>query len=181
MLSTQAEVPQRVSDDRFRRAFACFRINHVGDPAAGLTELRRVVHPGGRIAVTIWPHPQAPLQRLWSHAFEAAGAERPPLLPTLEPDKDFARTPEGLCRLLRNAGLKDVRCDAISWVHRADPEDWWSGPANGIGTLGVLMQHQPADMVARIRYEYARLTAVYRQDDGTLALPTGALLASGSV
>ena len=76
---------------------------------------------------------------------------------------------------------KDVRCDAISWVHRADPEDWWSGPANGIGTLGVLMQHQPADMVARIRYEYDRLTAVYRQDDGTLALPTGALLASGSV
>jgi hypothetical protein len=36
-------------------------------------------------------------------------------------------------------------------------------------------------MVARIRYEYDRLTAVYRQDDGTLALPTGALLASGSV
>jgi ubiquinone/menaquinone biosynthesis C-methylase UbiE len=34
--------------------------NHVGDPAAGLAELRRVVRPGVRVAVTLWPTPQPP-------------------------------------------------------------------------------------------------------------------------
>jgi hypothetical protein len=66
-------------------------------------------------------------------------------------------------------------------VHRTDPEDWWAGPANDIGTLGVLMQSQPSEVVLRIRQEYDQLTEVCRDDDEMLALPTAALLASGTV
>ncbi|MHB8379378.1 MAG: hypothetical protein ACYDB2_05600 [Acidimicrobiales bacterium] len=66
-------------------------------------------------------------------------------------------------------------------MHRTDPEDWWTGPANGIGTLGEPMRHQTRDMVERIRSEYDRLTEAYRDDDGVLALPTAALLTFGAL
>ncbi|MEV7327956.1 hypothetical protein [Micromonospora sp. NPDC093244] len=83
--------------------------------------------------------------------------------------------------LLDAAGLTDVRCETISWVHRTDPEVWWSGPANGISRPGLVMETQPPEMVVRIRAAYDELTAAYRDTDGLLALPTAALLASASV
>jgi SAM-dependent methyltransferase len=164
----------------FDAAVANFVINHVGDPAAAVTELARVVRHGGRIAVTIWPHPQPPMQRLWCDAFDSSGARRPASMPQVAADKNFARTPDGLSGLLSKAGLGEVRCTTINWVHRTDPEDWWAGPANGIGGLGVLMKDQPPVMVDRIRSEYDRLAADYRSADGMLALPATALLASGT-
>jgi SAM-dependent methyltransferase len=169
------------ADRSFDAAVANFVINHVGDPAAAITELRRVVRSRGRIAVTIWPYPQPPLQQLWAQVFDAAGAERPTATPRLDADKDFPRTPDGLCNLLADVGLTDMRCDTLTWTHRTDPEDWWSGPANGIGTLGMLMEHQSPAMIVRLRQEYDRLAGAYRDDNGLLALPTAALLASASV
>lgn len=169
------------TDGCFDAAVANFVINHVGDPAAALTELQRVVRSGGRIAVTIWPYPAPPAQQLWGQIFDAADVERPTTMPKLAADKDFPRTAEGLSSLLRHVGLTDVRCDTLTWTHRTDPEDWWSGPANGIGTPGLLMECQSPSTIGRIRHQYDRLTAAYRGSDGLLALSTAALLASAAV
>lgn len=168
-------------DGGFDAVVANFVLNHVGDPAAALAELCRVVRPGGRVTVTIWPYPQPPLQQLWGEIFTAAGGETPADLPRVAPERNFARTEEGLAGLLAAAGLADVRCAILAWEHRADPEDWWAGPANGIGTLGLLMERQPVAVRARIRQQYDLLSARYRDADGLLALPTAALLASGRV
>ena len=173
-------------DGAFDAAVGNFVINHLGDPRAGVAELARVVRPGGRIAVTIWPDAEPPqrrppLQQLWIDIAQAADLQRPATLPWLDTDKNFARTADGLVGLLRNAGLPDARCDTISWVHRTDPEDWWSGSANGIGSLGVMMTGQTPQKITRIRQEYDRLAAAYQTDDGRLALPTAALLAVGTV
>lgn len=167
--------------DTFDAAVANFVINHVGDPAAAMAELRRVVRPGGRVAVTIWPYPPPPAQGLWHRIFDAAGVERPADLPRVASGLDFPRTCDGLSGLLRRAGLGDVRCDTIAWVHRTDPEAWWSGPANGIGAAGTLLRRQDPATIRRIRHEYERHTTAYRGRDGDLALPTAALLASGRV
>jgi hypothetical protein len=102
-------------------------------------------------------------------------------LPRVAADKNFARTPEGLSGLLRAVGLGDASCTTISWVHRTDPDDWWAGPASGLGSLGVLMKSQPPAAVDRIRSEYERLAAAYRTPDGRLALPAIALLGSATV
>jgi SAM-dependent methyltransferase len=169
------------ADGHFDAAVANFVVNHVGDPAAAVAELGRVVRPGGRVAVTIWPFPAPPAQRLWGRIFDAAGAERLATMPAVAAAKDFARTAEGLSALLRTVGLTDVHCDALTWTHRTDPDDWWSGPANGIATPGLVMEHQPAGALVRIRQQYDRLTAAYRGDDGLLELPAAALLASAAV
>ena len=168
-------------DAAFDAAVANFVVNHVGEPLLAVAELRRVVRPGGRVAVTTWPNPQPPLQRLWGDIFDAAGGERPAVMPAVSPSEDFARTADGFAGLLTSAGLADVRTHTVAWTHHTDPEDWWSGPAAGIGALGLLMESQQPATVVRIRQEYDRLTAAYRTPDGTLALPTAALLASGRV
>ncbi|MET7863300.1 class I SAM-dependent methyltransferase [Micromonospora taraxaci] len=164
----------------FDAAVANFVINHVGDPRLAVDELRRVVRPSGRIAVTIWPDPPPEAQSLWGRVFDAAGVDRP-TAPTVDADRDFRRTPDGLGGLLDAAGLADVRCETITWAHRTDPEAWWSGPANGISKPGLVLVAQPPDVLARIRAVYDEVTAPYRDADGLLALPTVALLASATV
>lgn len=169
------------ADSSFDAAVANFVINHVGDPAAAVRELRRVVRPGGRIAVTIWPNPSPPAQQLWTTIFDAAGVEHPTGLPTVAPDKDFAHTRDGLFDLLRQPGLTDVGCDTITWIHRTDAESWWNGTAHGLNTPGLVMRRQDPITVDRIRNQYDQHTAAYRDADGRLALPTAALIASASV
>lgn len=178
----QAALPQlSFADGSFDAAVANFVINHLGHPRAAVAELRRVVHPGGRVAVTVWPYPSPPAQQLWNRIFDEAGVERPADLPRLAADKDFPRTREGLADLLDRAGrFTDVRCETLTWIHRTDPDAWWSGPANGLGVPGLLMRRQDPGTLDRIRYHYDRQTAVYRESDGHLALPTAALLASAT-
>ncbi|MEU8816825.1 class I SAM-dependent methyltransferase [Actinoplanes sp. NPDC048796] len=167
-------------DGSFDAAVANFVVNHVGDPTAAIRELRRVVRPGGRVAVTIWPYPAPPAQRLWSTVFDAAGVDRPAGLPRLAPDKDFPRTEDGLATLLRRSGLAGVTSETITWTHRTDPESWWSGPANGLSAPGQVMRRQDTATLAHIRQSYDEHTAAFLDDDGRLALPTAALLASGA-
>jgi hypothetical protein len=72
-----------------------------------------------------------------------------------------------------------VHVESVEWTHRADPEDWWSGPANGIGALGLIMEGLSPAEIARIRAAYDRLTTEFLGDGGLLELPTAALLGSG--
>lgn len=166
-------------DRYFDAVTANFVLNHVGDPRAALRELRRVMRPGGRIAVTVWPRPLPPLQRLWEEVMQAAGVTRPASLPAVDAGLDFERSEAGFAALLTEAGLTQVSCRTIGWRHHVDPRDWWIGPANGIGALGLVLAGQEPGVVAEVRRHYDALTVRYLTADGLLALPTTALLASG--
>ena len=164
----------------FDAVVANFVVNHVGDPAAAVSELYRVVRPGGRVAVSVWPRLQAPLQSLWQEVMDAAGLVRPAAVPSVAPDKNFDRTVDGLAGLLRRAGLVQVTSDAHAWRHRADIDEWWLGPANGLGALGVAMSGHDPETVARVRRQYDALAARYLVGSGQLELPVAALIASGN-
>ena len=164
----------------FDASVANFVINHVGNPASAVAELARVTRPGGRIAVTVWPSPPPTAQRLWGDVFDAAGAERPAVLPRLDPGNDFPRTEAGVAALLEGAGLTGVSCTTLSWTLHIDPDDWWAGPAAGLSTAGLILEHQPASVVDEVRAAFYQVTAPFRGDDGLLALPATALLAAGS-
>jgi SAM-dependent methyltransferase len=165
-------------DGEFDAVVANFVLNHVGEPGAAVRELARVTRPGGRVAVTIWPYPQPPLQALWGEVLAASGVRPAVQAPRLDAAADFARTEEGLAGLLSPA-LTEVRVQPVEWTHRADPEDWWSGPANGISTLGQILESLPPAEVARVRAAYDELIVGHLGAGGLLELPTAALLASG--
>nr|WP_221379823.1 class I SAM-dependent methyltransferase [Actinoplanes polyasparticus] len=163
----------------FDASVANFVINHVGNPASAVAELARVTRPGGRIAVTAWPSPPPTAQHLWGDVFDAAGAERPAGMPRLDPGNDFPRTEEGVAALLEGAGLTGVSCITLSWILHVDPDDWWAGPAAGLSTAGLILEHQPPSVVDEVRAAFDQVTAPFRGDDGLLALPATALLAAG--
>lgn len=170
----QAILPELPFEDgMFGATVANFVINHVGDPGAAVQELKRVTARGAKVAVTIWPHPAPPLQMLWHHCFEAAGAVRP-RTPVVADDRNFGRTTQGLADLLRGAGLTDVRAWSMDWVHTADPRAWWSGPAAGLGSAGAVLAAQAPEVITRIRAEYDRRVGE------RLELPTTAILAVGT-
>ncbi|MEU9485118.1 hypothetical protein AB0D83_15830 [Streptomyces decoyicus] len=104
---------------------------------------------------------------------------RPSSLPALAPEDDFPRTEDGLVGLLRGAGLTDAVCRLLSWGHRTTPQEWWSGPAAGVATIGRLVRSQEAAVVERIRQQFTVLAEEFTDEDGGLVLPHTALLASG--
>jgi SAM-dependent methyltransferase len=163
-------------DASFDAVVANFVVNHVEDPWAALSELRRVVRPGGRLAVTIWHGTENTAMSLFGLALEEAGVVRPayPTLPV-----DFARTAEGLSGLLEKTGWADVVSRELAWTHREDPEVWWSGPAGGVAGIGMTVTGQTPETVARIKSAYDRLVARRVSADGLIDLPARALLASG--
>jgi SAM-dependent methyltransferase len=163
------------SDGSFDAVVANFVVNHVEDPWAALIELRRVVRPGGRLAVTIWHDTGNEAMSLFDLALDEAGVERP-VYPTRV---NFARTAEGLRGLLEQAGWAEVVSGELAWTHREDPEVWWSGPAGGVANIGLVVTGQTPEMFARIKSAYDRLAAERVAEDGLIDLPAVALLASG--
>lgn len=169
-----------IRDADFDTVAANFVVNHVGDPLAAVAELRRVLRSGGRIGVTIWPQPPSTLHRLFGRVVTETGLADTVHPVRLPEDKDFGRDPEGLADLLTRAGFTAVTCRRVEWTHRVDAEVWWSAPAAGLHELGKRLAGQPAEVVARVKAHYDTLAAEFRTDTGELALPTQALLATGT-
>lgn len=166
-------------DGEFDAVVGNFVINHVGRPRAALTELRRVLKPGGRIALTLWGARRGAGQELFGRAFAAAGAVIPADLPRLDPAEDFARTADGFAELLREAGFTDAGAVELEWEHRTTLDEWWGGPAAGVATAGLVVASQDAGTVVEIRREYERLAAEFAAGGHELALPHIAVLACG--
>ncbi|WP_370088650.1 class I SAM-dependent methyltransferase [Streptacidiphilus sp. MAP12-16] len=174
-LAVLPELP--FGDGTFDAVVGNFVLNHVGSPRDALAELRRVVRPGGRIALTIWAVPAASGQALLGRAVEAAGVVRPPHLPPLAPEDDFPRDPEGLTGLMASAGLREAACETIRWDHRATAEEWWSGPAASVGFIGQIVVSRPSETRAEIKRHFELLCREFAGADGRLVLPHAALLA----
>jgi len=167
------------ADEQFDAVVANFVLNHVGRPLAALRELRRVARPGGRVAATIWAHPQGHGQKLIGRAVRAAGLTRPGDVPSLAPEDDFPRTADGFAGLLAAAGLAVPSSQKIEWDHRVTAADWWSGAAAGVSFFGHLIVRQPPAKIAEIKRHFDDLSSEFAAPGGTLALPHAALLATG--
>ncbi len=166
------------ADAEFDAVVANFVLNHVGRPKDTLAELRRVVRPGGWIALTIWAAPPAAGQRLIGRAIQAAGAVRPPHLPAgLAAEDDFHRDESGLTGLLEAGHLREAECGTLRWDHRASPEEWWSGPAGGVAFGGQLVRSQTPQVQKEITRHFDALSTEFAAEDGLLSLPHAALLA----
>ncbi|HEU5157621.1 MAG TPA: methyltransferase domain-containing protein [Streptosporangiaceae bacterium] len=164
-------------DTAFDAAVGNFVINHVGAPDAALSELRRVLRAGGRLALTCWPLPGSKAQSIVSDAMERAGVSWPDDVP--KTPFHTHGNPAAFRDLVAGAGFSDVVIDEIVWEHVVDPEVWWSGPLGGVGSTGYLLTRQDQATIARVKAAYDDMIAEYATADGRVALPARALLAHG--
>jgi len=170
------EVP--FENDEFDAVVGNFVINHVGEPDVALKELRRVLRPGGRLALTCWRMPGSGALAIVRDAIEQVGVPWPDDIPNT-PFLEYGEV-EPFQALVAGAGF-EAEVVEITWDHLVDPEEWWeTGALSRVGTNGVIVGRQDDETVARIKGAYDLIIGGYTRGEGTVALPAHALLAKGT-
>jgi ubiquinone/menaquinone biosynthesis C-methylase UbiE len=147
------------------------------DPAAAFAETRRVLRPGGRLALAVWG---AMERNPWIAIPAISLAQRghiPPPDPPPAPGPFSMASPERLESLLRDAGFGDVRTEELEgrFVF-ADADEYLGLIADTSGPIGLALQglgHADRSVVrADVEDSLGRFAA-----DGGYALPCVALCA----
>src|SRR5207245_65600 len=84
--------------------------------AAVLAELRRVLRPGGRLALTCWSDPPSPALGLAREAIEAVGVPWPQDIP-VPPFRPYS-SPRAFAALLADVGFTGTAARVLNWRRR---------------------------------------------------------------
>ncbi|MEA2385208.1 MAG: hypothetical protein QOH72_5179 [Solirubrobacteraceae bacterium] len=168
-------------DASFDAALAAFLVNHLPRPERGAAELRRVVAPGGRVAVAMWDRPErVEFLGLFDAAMRAANINRTLAFPPGPPAFRFADKGE-LRALLEGAGLHDVRIAPVRFTYAiADLDELWDGVQTGSVRTAAQLRALDDDELARVRGALDDLLE-QRRSTGGLELETAVKIASGDV
>lgn len=152
-------------DDEFDVAVMALVIQYIPDSTKAMSEITRVLRPGGTVAAYVWPGPQEghPMQPL-NEAVESIGvsASRRP--------GNRIRTVEGLTELFDASGLDDIISSSIEiQLIYKDFDDYWSSQAgdtirnmsdeNIVRLKSVLRERLPTNEDGQISYA-ARANAI---------------------
>jgi SAM-dependent methyltransferase len=147
------------------------------DRAAALRETRRVLCPGGRLALASWATiDQNPWAQLRVASLEAEG--HPPPAP---PGPFDLGTEELLHELLADAGFAEIETDAIDVAFTHDDlDDYWDTTTSVSRHFAAVVEGLDEARVAALRDRLAAATAPYAGADGSLSFPGRALVAAAT-
>jgi SAM-dependent methyltransferase len=136
-------------------AVSAFTLFFVPEPAVALTEIARVLRPGGTLGITTWgDEPDFPAMKIFEEELGAAGVG------TVEPIRhDLLDTPERVVAVLEAAGYGGVRVWAIRQQIPSDAETFLDMLTRfgGVRRLATLEPPALQACLARVRTRYATL------------------------
>jgi ubiquinone/menaquinone biosynthesis C-methylase UbiE len=152
----------------------------MADPLAALLETRRVLRPGGRVALAVWdrlernPWAQAP-----ALALREQGLGQPPVEGT--PGPFVLAEPGRIGELLVEAGFTEVVVDTIAVEQRpASFDHFWEATLDISRNFHDAVLSQPEQEIGAIRATLAKQLAPYTAEDGSLVIPGSSLVATAS-
>ena len=111
-------------DASFDVAYCQFGVMCVPEPLRALREMRRVLHPGGRIAIAVWSVPEKVGLFLVSRI---VGPALPPVADEAPPSPMSMGAPGLIEGLVAEAGFSDIATNRVTQFHEiADPESEWA-------------------------------------------------------
>jgi SAM-dependent methyltransferase len=150
------------------------------DPARACREIRRVLRPGGRVALAVWgPRERNPWLGV---VFDAVSAQTgAPVPPPGIPGPFSLGNADELRGLLADAGLADVVVSELSVPLRAGSfEEWWERTCALAGPLAKLLAALSDDATQALRTRAHDAARAYETPTG-LEFPGVSLLAAGRV
>lgn len=165
------------ADASFDIVVSNFGIHHVPDTVQALSEAKRVLRAGGRVAFTSWAAPAENIA--WKLLFDAISAHGNLRAAKTPPSGGSLRDRKDLLRVLAAAGLGDTEAYRVKREWRfAAAGDLIEGFRRGTVRTAALIAAQPAAALPTIEAAIAQRLAAYWGPDG-FAVPIVAILASG--
>lgn len=152
----------------------------LADPEAALRESRRVLRPGGRVALAAWDAPERnPWIATAGEALRAQGLAEPPD-PAAAGMFAFAR--EGLIeQLLLGTGFGDVVLGAVDVAFAAATfDEWWEHLYDVSPSLQEGLARGSPEQRDEVHADLAARLTPFRRADGSLRIPGRTLVASAS-
>ena len=165
---------------RFDKALSLLVLHFVPEASKAVSEMRRVVHPGGTVAAAVWDIQggMPSLRLMW----DTIAALEPTAIPLRSEGYSRPMTQPGeMHQAWMNAGLTEIEDTSLTIRMEYDGfEDFWAPIRAGEGGLGKFVAS--LDLERRARIEQAVRNAYeYEQGDGPRSFATTAWACKGRV
>lgn len=148
------------------------------DPETALREARRVLRPGGRIALAVWDQPEVnPWATITTRALVELGHTTPP--DPEQPGMFALAAPGRLQELLGAAGFLDVLVESVDPPRSFDSVEEYVAEINDVSSMfGEVFEPLSDEQRAQLLEKVAALAEPYTDADGRVRSPARSLVAA---